>query len=161
MTRLQSVFSRSRHMPKSIFARNPITKPICIRRLKEAEIITIWTGSFWHVFRSTHEKITLLVISLSLPSSQNTAGLGFFMKKKGKIGKKNPIIVPWSIAEFVDAEWERITLPELSIESIHCSSSARKCSSSIRPPVLVLVQIKRRIKDSHILLLFQNPCPDN
>lgn len=39
MLGLQSVSSRSRHMPKSTFARNPITKPICIRRLK---ILVIW-----------------------------------------------------------------------------------------------------------------------
>lgn len=125
-----SVSSKSRHIPNNTLARKPSTKPICMRRLRVEQRL----GKTVKCHTSglcAYEKTTLTVGSVSLPSSQKTAGFTFFIKKNGRRGKKKPIIVPWSTAELVDEDdWERTAVPALSIESIHCSSNARKCSSS-------------------------------
>ena len=79
----------------------------------------------------TYEKTTLPVNSCSVPLSQNAAGLGSRMKKNGSRGKKNPNTMPCKTEELVeDDDWDNDAVLALSSESIHCSSSARACSSS-------------------------------
>lgn len=69
--------------------------------------------------------------SCSVPSSQNTAGLLSKKKKTGIKGKKNPSNTPETKGrdDCVD-ELESEAVPALSMESIHCSSSERACSST-------------------------------
>ena len=74
--------------------------------------------------------MTLEVGSCSLSSSQNTAGFRFHMKKKGMRGKKKPMMTPWSTVAEAPPACESVADPALSMESIHCSSSDRACSSS-------------------------------
>jgi hypothetical protein len=80
---------------------------------------------------ATYENTTLPVNSCSVPLSQNAAGFGSRIKKNGSKGKKNPNTMPCRIDEFVEEEdWDSDAVLALSSESIHCSSSARACSSS-------------------------------
>lgn len=74
--------------------------------------------------------MTLEAGSCSLLSSQNTAGFRFHIKKKGMRGKKKPMRTPWSMAVEAPPACESVADPALSMESIHCSSSDRACSSS-------------------------------
>lgn len=74
--------------------------------------------------------MTLEVGSCSLSSSQNTAGFRFHIKKKGMRGKKKPMRTPWSTVVEAPPACESVADPALSMESIHCSSSDRACSSS-------------------------------
>jgi len=74
--------------------------------------------------------MTLSGASTSVLSSQNADVLGFRKKKRGRMGKKKPIKVPCIKAVFDDDPWDNEAEPTVSIESIHCSSIARACSSS-------------------------------
>ena len=67
-------------------------------------------------------------MSCSGPSSQKTAGLDSWKKKKGMTGKKKPRMMPLSMEAVRDGDCVPVTL---SMESIHCSSNARACSSSV------------------------------
>ena len=70
-------------------------------------------------------------MSCSVPSSQNTAGLVSKKKKIGRRGRKNPKRTPdTKVREVCVDEFDSDAVPALSIESIHCSSSARACSST-------------------------------
>lgn len=78
---------------------------------------------------ATYGKITFSVGWTSLPSSQNAAGLASRRKNRGKMGKKNPMTMPRRIILCADVCTSG-AFPALSMESIHCSSNARACSSS-------------------------------
>lgn len=66
--------------------------------------------------------------SCSLPSSQNTAGLVEWKKKRLYSGKKNPVMTPANVVDCED--WDKDAVPPPAIESIHCSSNMRACSST-------------------------------
>lgn len=68
--------------------------------------------------------------SASALFSQNTAGLRLRRKKKGIKGKKNPRSTPCKTDDELEDEDARTDELPPSMLSIHCSSSARACSSS-------------------------------
>jgi hypothetical protein len=83
---------------------------------------------------SAYEKTVLSGVSRACPLSQNAAGFGALRKKKGRRGKKKPMMMPLSTArarESLSADPPLAPLP-LPRASIHCSSSARACSSSVQ-----------------------------
>ena len=76
--------------------------------------------------------MTFEVASCSVSSPQKTAGFCVRMKKNGRRGKKKPMRTPWrKLEELDELELESVAEPALSMESIHCSSRARVCSSSV------------------------------
>jgi len=81
---------------------------------------------------NAYENTVLSGVSRACPLSQNAAGLGARRKKNGRRGKKKPMMMPLSTARArelvsVDPPVDPLPLPRASI---HCSSSARACSSS-------------------------------
>jgi hypothetical protein len=135
--RAQNVPQRYRHNPNMIFSMNPTTMPICMRRLIRKiqyqlnhSKTTRARGGVGNAYVNT----VLSGVSRACPLSQNAAGLGARKKKKGRSGKKKPTMVPLSTARARESPSADPPLapPPLPRESIHCSSSARACSSSVR-----------------------------
>lgn len=128
---VQNVPQRYRHIPNITFMTKPTTRPICMRRLRAPLALDLETTRQKQK-KNTHEKTVLSDVSRACPLSQNAAGLGARRKKNGRRGKKKPMMMPLSTARAreslsADAVPEPPPLPRASI---HCSSSARACSSS-------------------------------
>jgi hypothetical protein len=94
---IQNVPQRYRHKPKIMFRINPTTRPICMRRLHRARK----SLSAEHIKRregGAHENTVLSGVSRACPLSQKAAGFGARRKKKGRSGKKKPMMMPLSTA---------------------------------------------------------------
>jgi hypothetical protein len=132
---VQNVPQRYRHVPNMRFMMKPTTRPICMRRLNTSSLASISIRTRGKDGEKTHEKTVLSGVSRACPLSQNAAGLGTLRKKKGRRGKKKPMMMPLSTARARES-LSGDALPEappLPRASIHCSSSARACSSSVLP----------------------------
>lgn len=80
---------------------------------------------------ATYENTTLEGRGRIPSFSQKAGGLVSLKYRKGMSGKKKPINRPCKTVEEVDDDAsDSATVPAESMESIHCSSRVRACSST-------------------------------